>query len=119
MKYAMVIFGVALFYFVVFALTGCADGRATDVAPTPTQVNINITAAPANGNIDISVNAKVYGQSKSAALKRVAADLLRLADDLNGDVNPPTKIVPETPRIVPEIEKQDQNQASKTEPQKS
>ena len=73
-------------------LSGCGEPKPADQAPIT--VNCSITATPNGGNVDVSVTARIHGISKAAALRRVAADLTRLADDLDQPQPPATAEIP-------------------------
>ena len=79
-------------------LHGCDEQpRQVDVAPTPVVISSSISATPNRDgtSIDISVTAHVLGISKADALRRVAADMTRLATDL--EQPPAPQPVPVTP----------------------
>lgn len=86
---------------VILTTSSCEESKpvAENVSAKQTIVKCEITVTPnqLNSYVEVSATVRVHGTSKSAALKRMADDLNRMAADLTADATTTTAVVPENP----------------------
>lgn len=78
-------------------LQGCGDDTVKPQPPPPPKpiyTSDSITITPSGVNVRVLVDSQIVGNDPIFALRRAAADLTRLADDLEAKPKGPAEIVP-------------------------